>query len=67
MSEPVTYTPAQCMDTAQPSTPGRCKGCASPILWGKTTTGKGAPFDVDPPHPNHFITCPERQRFKTKR
>ena len=37
-----------------------CKFCRKPVRWGKTTLGRSAPFDVEPPHPNHWITCEKR-------
>lgn len=62
MSAPVEYTPEQCLAPSElpgyPK-PGFCRSCLAAVVWGVTTTGRAAPFDAEPPHPNHFITCPQ--------
>lgn len=45
-----------------------CKGCAKPIHWYQTPTGKMMPMDpMDGPDSlaiTHFSTCPEAKRFR---
>lgn len=41
-----------------------CKFCGADVLMGKTVTGKTAQFDAHPPHPNHWITCTEKERAR---
>lgn len=40
----------------------RCRYCSAIIRWGKTIKGKRAPFDFEPPHVNHFSTCPRAKK-----
>lgn len=66
------YPPWALMARPAPPKPGepfdhRCHGCGQNIRWGYTTTGRIAPFDLAPPHVNHWITCPDkkkRERYK---
>ena len=46
--------------------PGNCRGCAAPIRWVLHTNGKRTPYDADGPTAgvNHFVTCPQRDKFK---
>ncbi len=45
------------------STTGVCKGCGAPIRWvHHVDTGKHTPYDLD--GVNHFVTCPDRVKFK---
>lgn len=44
---------------------GRCRGCGASMAWATTPKGARAPLDAD--GTNHFVTCPERDRFRTKR
>jgi hypothetical protein len=47
------------------STTGTCKGCGNPIRWVQhLDNGKMAPYDLD--GVNHFVTCPDRMKFKKK-
>lgn len=41
---------------------GTCRGCRQRIAWTETPAGKQAPLDPD--GTNHFVTCPERERFR---
>lgn len=43
---------------------GRCRGCAATIAWAWTPKGARAPLDQD--GTNHFVTCPERDRFRRR-
>lgn len=42
--------------------PGRCKGCAEPILWVKHLNGSTVPYTYD--GVNHFVDCPNAANFK---
>lgn len=44
---------------------GQCRGCRTGIVW--TRTPKGARAPLDPDGTNHFVTCPERDRFRRRR
>jgi hypothetical protein len=47
------------------STTGTCKGCGEPIRWvHHVDTGKHTPYNLD--GINHFVTCPDRVKFKKK-
>lgn len=46
------------------SNPQPCRLCGRGILWGRTTKGKRVPFDVEPPHPNHWITCTKQAQAR---
>jgi hypothetical protein len=39
-----------------------CRGCGEPIIWLKNHKGKNIPVDMY--LQNHFINCPDRDRFK---
>ena len=44
----------------------RCHFCGQTIRWGLTHKGKKAPFDAEPPHQNHWGTCPEHKKAREK-
>ena len=44
---------------------GRCRGCGAEMAWAKTPAGKMAPLDRD--GTNHFVSCPERERFRRRK
>ena len=61
MSAELVPTPANTAATIH----GRiatCRFCKHTIQWGTTNRGRPAPFDLQPPHFNHWITCPERAK-----
>lgn len=41
---------------------GICKGCPARVIWVIHRNGKRTPYDPD--GTNHFITCPEAERFR---
>ncbi len=48
-----------------------CKGCAAPIEWWETTSGKKLPVNVQPAGDDvtvvaHFITCPKAAEFRRR-
>lgn len=43
---------------------GRCRGCNAAMAWTITPKGARAPLDAD--GINHFVTCPDRERFRRK-
>ncbi len=58
---------------------GVCKGCKKPILWWRNENGKAEPFDARPTRTlgvekheihkvylPHFVTCPDRDKFRRK-
>ena len=45
--------------------PSRCRGCHAEILWAFSPKGSRTPLDRD--GINHFITCPDRDRFRHKK
>ena len=45
--------------------PSRCRGCHAEILWAFSPKGARTPLDRD--GINHFITCPDRDRFRRKK
>jgi hypothetical protein len=45
-------------------TPGECRGCREAIVWIPHRNGKRVPYNPD--GINHFATCPEALKFKTK-
>lgn len=42
----------------------RCRGCNAEIYWVTHRNGKVTPYT--PAGLNHFIDCPQAERFKTK-
>jgi hypothetical protein len=42
-----------------------CRSCKAEILWAITPRGAKAPLDRD--GTNHFITCPDRDRWRKKK
>jgi hypothetical protein len=40
----------------------RCQSCDEVIVWGETTGGRRAPFNVSDDQ-NHFVTCPQRREW----
>lgn len=45
-------------------TPVNCRGCGAEILFAFSPKGARTPLDRD--GTNHFITCPDRDRFRRK-
>lgn len=43
----------------------RCRGCGAEIAWARSPKGATTPLDRD--GTNHFITCPDRDRFRRKK
>lgn len=43
-------------------TPGTCRGCSAAIHWVTHKNGKKTPYNSS--GLNHFVSCPERERFK---
>ena len=39
----------------------QCRFCPEKVRFGKTVKGNRAPFDVAPPHVNHWSTCEGRK------
>lgn len=44
---------------------GRCRSCGAAILWAVTNHGAKAPLDPD--GTNHFVTCPDRDRWRKRK
>lgn len=44
---------------------GQCKGCARPLFWVRHRNGKVVPYTEA--GQNHFIDCPNADRWRTKK
>lgn len=42
----------------------QCRFCPEQVRFGKTVKGNRAPFDAQPPHLNHWISCQGRVRAR---
>lgn len=62
---PVDYTPEQCVKPGTMSDVDfPCRYCGKICRWGETVNGRRSLFDVDEPHPNHWITCPKQDEAR---
>lgn len=43
----------------------QCRFCPKKVRFGKTVNNKDAPFDVTPPHVNHWSTCAGHQSARS--
>ena len=65
--------------SAEPGTPGHCRGCAADIQFVRTLTGRTMPMNaaarplrLEDDHAvyrsadSHFVSCPESDRFRRR-
>ncbi len=52
------------IDIPEGAKPEACRSCGATIYWSETVNKK--PVPVDPDGTNHFITCPDRKKWRKK-